>query len=185
MQVNNTHKHRRDSAALAGVCLVLQVAVAPYLAVGNGHINFALIFCAIVALTVGGSWGVLCGFFSGLVFDLSTTGPIGLMAFLLTSAAFIMGMESRNRLQDDSSAAMILFFMTCLVLSVSYNLAMFLVGEAHSVIDMLFLRSLPSFILTSVAFLPFAWQFSKGSPHTLSMDVSAKKRAGKYRAKNP
>ena len=80
MQVNNTHKHRRDSAALAGVCLVLQIAVAPYLAVGNGHINFALIFCAVVALTVGGSWGVLCGFFSGLVFDLSTTGPIGLMA---------------------------------------------------------------------------------------------------------
>ena len=94
-------------------------------------------------------------------------------------------MESRNRLQDDSSAAMILFFMTCLVVSVFYNLAMFLVGEAHSVIDVLFLRSLPSFILTSVAFLPFAWRFSKGSSHTLSMGVPAKKRAGKYGAGNP
>ena len=80
---------------------------------------------------------------------------------------------------------MILFFMTCLAVSVSYNLAMFLVGEAHSVVDVLFLRSLPSFILTSVAFLPFAWRYSKGSSHTLSMGVPTKKRSGKYGAGTP
>ena len=40
------------------------------------------------------SHGVFCGFLAGLVFDLSTTGPIGLMAFCSRSAR--LSWESRR-----------------------------------------------------------------------------------------
>ncbi|OFK24314.1 MULTISPECIES: rod shape-determining protein MreD [Olsenella] len=179
MQVHDTNRHRRDSSLLALACLVLQIALAPNLALANGHINFALVFCAVISLTVGGSWGVLCGFVAGLVFDLCTTGPVGLMAFLLTVASFVMGMESRNRLQDDSSAAMILFFIVCFGVCFAYNLAMLLVGQASSVVDVLFLRSLPTFLLTSLTFLPFAYVRSRGSLRLLGLGAQARRHGGR------
>lgn len=182
MQVNDTNKHRHDSAWLALLCLVLQLCLSPSLALGNGHINFSLVYCAVVSLTIGGSWGVLCGFLAGLVFDLSSTGPVGLMALLLTVAAFVMGMESRNRLQDDSSAALILFAIVCFLTCLVYNLTMLLVGEASSLLDVLFLRSVPTFVLTALSFLPFAYFLSRGSSSGvgLGMRGSHAKRAGKY-----
>lgn len=98
MQVKDSNKNKRSIGWLALACLVLQLAVAPNFGIGNGRINFALIFSAVVALTIGGRTGVLCGFLAGFVFDLSTTGPVGLMALLLTVSSFQMGMECRNRL---------------------------------------------------------------------------------------
>jgi len=163
MQVNDINKNRHDSLVLALVCFLLQVALAPHLALANGHINFALIYCAVMALTVGGGFGVGCGFLAGLVFDLSTTGPMGLMTLLLTIASFVMGMETRNRLKDDVSAAVILFLIVSLLTCLLYNLAMFLVGLSGSLVDMLFLRTIPTFVLTSLAFLPFAYLNSRGS----------------------
>ena len=180
MQVNDSNKHRHDGLILAVVCLVLQVGLAPYISVANGHINFAFIYCALVSLTVGGSFGVALGFVAGLVFDLCTTGPIGLMTLLLTIAAFLMGMESRNRLQDDTSSAIILFVIVCVVVSLAYNLAMLLVGQAASVVDMFVYRSLPTFLLTCLAFIPFAYLFSRGSSHHGSMGGRHTRHSGRY-----
>ena len=40
MQVNDINKNRHDSLVLALVCFVLQVALAPNIAIANGHITF-------------------------------------------------------------------------------------------------------------------------------------------------
>ncbi len=167
MQVKDTNKNRRDVAILAVVCLVLQLAVAPNLALGNGHINFALVFAGIVALTRGGRIGVICGFVAGLVFDLLGTGPMGVMSLLLTVASYFMGIEVRNRLAED--------FL--------HNLTMFLVGQATDFVDVLFLRSLPSALLSVLAFLPFAYLISRaGSNSSLGGGIgsSRPKHSGKY-----
>ena len=182
MQVNDINKNRHDSLVLALVCFVLQVALAPNIAIANGHINFSLIYCAVMALTVGGGFGVTCGFLAGLVFDLSTTGPMGLMTLLLTIAAFVMGMETRNRLQDDMTAALILYFIVTLLVSIFYNLAMYLVGLSGSIVDMLFLRSIPTFFLTSLAFLPFAYHYStRGSSRPLMLSQKGTRRGPGHR----
>ena len=101
MQVKDKRKSRRGVGVLALVCLVCHLALAPNIALGNGHANFALVFAEVVALSVGGPTGVLCGFLGGLVYDLSSTGPIGLMAFLLTAAAYPLGMEVHDRIGED------------------------------------------------------------------------------------
>lgn len=177
MQVKDTNRNRRDFGTLAAICLVLQVAVAPNIALGNGRANMALVFAGITSLLVGGRLGVLCGFLAGLVFDLSTTGPIGLMAFLLTIASFAVGIEARNRLADDFRGSMTVFSLMTAAVSLAYHLTMFLVGEATSFVDVVFLRTLPTCLLTIVAFAPFAYAISHATGNALTLGGKPSKSA--------
>lgn len=161
MQVADRGREVRGTIVLAVICLVLQLALAPNVALGNGHPNFALIFSACVALQVGGTRGVIAGFVAGLLFDLSTTAPIGLMAFCLTVSSFALGMEQRNRMAGDLGSAMGLFCAATLGVSLVYHLAMLLVGQASSIIDVVIFRALPAALLTVVFFLPFAYYYSR------------------------
>lgn len=157
MQVTDTSRNRRSMLWLGVACLVLQLALAPNIALGNGRINFALIYAAVFSLSVGGREGVLCGFFAGLVFDLSTTGPIGLMALLLTVMSYLLGAEERNRMADGFPATLAQFGVASLTVIFAYHLAMLMAGQADGIIDVLFMRTLPTFALTFIAFMPFAY----------------------------
>lgn len=156
MQVQDRNRTRRVTTALGIVCFVLQLALAPQLSLGNGHINFCLIYALCIALARGGSRGVVVGFCAGLVFDLSTTGPIGLMALLLTICSYVMGFEVRNRLAEDPESSYIQAAVACLAVSAAYSLTMLVMGETSGFLDALFLRALPTAVLTFVCFLPFA-----------------------------
>ena len=115
MQVADKNRDRRGTLVLAIVCAVLQLALAPNIGIGNGRANFAIIFTLCVAFNVGGRRGVLAGFFAGLFFDLSTTGPIGLMAGLCAAAAYVMGQEGRNRMAGEFGASVAEFSIATLV----------------------------------------------------------------------
>lgn len=178
MQVADKNRDRRDVAVLALVCAVLQLALAPNIALGNGRANFALIFTACIAFNVGGRKGVLAGFFAGLFFDLSTTGPIGLMAGCCATAAYLMGQDGRNRMSGELGASVVEFSVATLAVSLVYHLAMLMVGQSSSLIDVLFLRTLPTAALTIVAFLPFALVFSRSTGGGPSLSVGGRRRGG-------
>ena len=157
MQVNDTNKNRRGGIALAVGCLLLQVMLSPNVGMGNGRICFALIFAGVYALSIGGKSAVLAGFVAGLVFDLLSTGPIGLMAGLLTVMSFALGLEERNRFTDGFVSSLSTFGVASLAVVSMYHLTMTMLGTESGVVDLLFLRILPTFALTYVAFLPFAY----------------------------
>jgi len=157
MQVKDANRNRRTILTYGIACLVLELAIAPNVGIASGRANFALVFSAIMALTVGGRTGVLCGFFAGLLFDLSTTGPVGLMALLLTVASYVMGVEERNRLVDDTTESVIIFAICDVAVALVYNVTMFLMGQSSSVVDLLFLRAVPTAFLTAVAYVPFVY----------------------------
>ncbi|MDM8270919.1 rod shape-determining protein MreD [Thermophilibacter provencensis] len=161
MIVADKNRDVRTCVVLAVVCLVLQLALAPNLGLGNGRANLALVFASLMALLMGGSRGVIAGFVAGLVFDLSTTGPIGLMAFCLTVSSFVLGLEGRDRMSGDFASSVALFSGASLIVSLVYHLAMLLVGQASSFIDVLFLRTLPTAVLSIAFFLPFAYYFAR------------------------
>lgn len=46
---------------------------------------------------------------------------------------------------------------------------MLLVGQASSLVDVLFLRALPTAVLTLVAFLPFAYYFARVRAHGMGL----------------
>ncbi len=184
MQGKTSHKYHRDFVALALFCLIVQVAIAPNIGLGNGRINMALVFAGIVSLLVGGRMGVLYGFLAGLIFDLSTTGPIGLMAFLLTVSSFIVGGEVRNRIGDNFVGSMQLFFWMAASVTLFYHVAMFLVGDATSLMSVLLMRVVPTLVLTMLAFTPFAYLFSHSTGNSLTLggkpSKSAKSHGSKY-----
>ena len=95
MQINDKSHDTRGLIGLAAICAVCQLALAPNIAIANGHANFALVFAACYALTRGGDAAITAGFVSGLLFDLCSTGPIGLMAFILTLVSRFLGSEQR------------------------------------------------------------------------------------------
>lgn len=161
MQVADRNRDARTLAVLAVVCLVLQLALAPNVGLGNGRANFALVFALCVALQQGGRRAVIAGFAAGLVFDLSTTGPVGLMAFCLTVSSYVMGLGGRDRMSGDLASAATSAAACIVAVSLAYHLAMFLVGQASSLIDVVVFRTLPTALLTFVAFLPFAYYFSR------------------------
>ncbi len=161
MQVADKNRDVRSIVLLAVLCAVLQLALAPNLGLGNGRANFALIFSACVSLGMGGRRGVLAGFAAGLFFDLSTTGPVGLMAFCLTVSSYLLGTECRNRMAGDFATPVALFSGAALGVSLVYHLAMLLVGQADSLLDVIVFRTLPTALLTIVFFLPFAYYSSR------------------------
>lgn len=169
MQVKDSNRNRNVFGTLALICLLLQLAVAPNIGIGNGRANMALVFAGLASMLVGGQMGVIYGFAAGLVFDFSTTGPIGLMAFLLTVASYIMGSEGRNRLADGFQKAVTSFSGMSFGVSLGYHIAMLLVGDASSVIDAFFFRTVPTTLLTVLAFLPFAWFLSQSSANSLKL----------------
>ena len=157
MQVKDANKKRRRVLVLAGICLVLQLALAPNLGLGAGRANFALVFAGLLALSWGGRGAVVGGFFAGLVFDLTSTSPIGLMALLLTIMSYALGVEERNRFGDGLVASLTSFGLGCLFVTLAYHLMLLLLGDAESFSSVLLVRTLPSFALTFVGFLPFAY----------------------------
>lgn len=184
MQIRDTNRNRRDFGTLAIVCLVLQLALAPHIALGNGRANMALVFAGLISLLVGGRVCVVCGFLAGLVFDLSTTGPIGLMAFLLTVSSYVMGIEARNRMADDFPGTMRRFLWMAGAVTLAYHVAMLLVGDASSLLDLVFLRALPTLALTVLAFVPFAYYICHETGNALSLggkpSKSARSRGSHY-----
>ena len=161
MQVVDRNREVRTTVVLAVVCLVLQLALAPNLGLGNGRANFGLVLVGSIVLFSSSRHPVLAGFLSGLVFDLCTTGPIGLMAFCLTVAAFALGLEGVGRGAGDLGSAMVRFSVAAAAVSLVYHLAMLLTGATSSFVDAVFLRALPTALLTIVAFVPFAYYLSR------------------------
>lgn len=174
MQVSDANKDLRETVVLGAICLLLQVMVAPNVGMGNGRINFAVVFAGIYALTRGGKSAVALGFFGGFMYDMLSTSPIGLMACLLTVFSFALGSEERNRFADGTVAAFTTFGTGSFVVFVLYHFAMLLVGDTASVGDILLLRVLPTFAMTFLGFLPFAYYELRKVAHSRGRRVGGK-----------
>ena len=143
MQISDKNREARGIALTAIICAVLQLAIAPNVGLGNGRAHLGR--------------AVVCGFFAGLFYDLSTTGPIGLMALLLSVCGFALGGEGRNRLSGEFASGILLFVVADLVVNVGYGLGLMLAGQGGGFVDAVFLRALPGALLSLVCFLPFAY----------------------------
>lgn len=161
MQVKDANKSRVSTLVVGLICLLLQLGVAPNLGLGEGRMNLALVYAACYALVVGGRRGVVMGFVSGLVYDLSTTGPLGLMTMLLTIMSYFLGIEERDRFADGFPQSLVTFGIASLVVEFAYHFVMLMMGQASSLTDVLFVRTLPSFALTFVVFMPFSYYFTR------------------------
>jgi len=78
------------------IAFLLQVMVAPYIAIGGVSPNFLMITVIIMALVEGPNTGTVLGFVAGLLFDLLGAGPVGPMALVLAITGYATGLIQEN-----------------------------------------------------------------------------------------
>ncbi len=175
MIVNDQNQRTRRLAILCIVCFVLQLAIAPFIAIGAGHVNFCLI-CAFTAAFMGGGVApIWVAFISGIFFDLTSTTPVGLMALLLVLAAFLLNPGDRDRLVDEPVRCLRDGAIMVLGVELVYQLMLLLVAPGAPFIDMVFLRWLPASLLDWLCLVPFVLVLSRTKSDVLTLGGGAKK----------
>jgi rod shape-determining protein MreD len=155
MIIKDRQKSRRVTIVLCVICALLQLMLSPNFALFNGRINFMLILAVCIAIRDGGERSVWFGFAAGLFFDLTSTGPIGLMALLLTVSCFLIGGQERNRISNGWNRALRLFAVTAAAVGLVYQIGILVYAGSLDLFDALILRFLPTLVLNCIAFLPF------------------------------
>ena len=124
------------------VAFVLQSVLAPNIAVLGAMPNFALAFVATAAMLRTSDSIVVIAFVLGLASDLSTGGTVGVMAALLTLAAFIASRAASLFGNETVTVSLAISMATSLIVEAIY--AFFYIATAGvPAMDALLLRALP------------------------------------------
>lgn len=181
MQVSDRNKNTRSITVLAVICFVLQIVLTPQVSFGGGVINFALIFSTAIALKYGGKTGVVSGFVAGLIYDLTSASPIGLMTLLLVVSSYFIGQEVRDRISGNFGTSMGLVAIQCLGVTFMYQLINSLIGSGGNFFEGLLFKSLPTVLFTILAALPMFYILSHSQRSRSSLGGSTLYR-GSHRA---
>lgn len=152
MIVRDSSRTRRSGMVVAIILALLQLSVVPYLGIAGGRANLALVLTAFLALGGDAGRATIAGFFAGLFYDLAGTGPIGLMALLLTILGFLMSSAERPGVADDPVSSLVLFVPASLAVGLVYGFILLATGQASSLFDTVVLRALPGSLLDCLWF---------------------------------
>jgi rod shape-determining protein MreD len=79
------------AGGLLTLAALVQISIAEWIEVGEGHPDVVLVTLIAVALLRGPIFGAACGFWAGLVLDTASFGTLGLTSLLLTIAGYWTG----------------------------------------------------------------------------------------------
>jgi len=130
----------------AVVAVLLQVLVAPHIAIGFAVPNFILAFCFAFAIVRAEFAGPVMPFVLGLIFDLVSGGPVGAMAFALP---LLVTLESWlfERMNNDTLFMVIAVVGICVFLAeFIYGMIFLLFGYTAGFFEAFAYRILPCFI---------------------------------------
>jgi rod shape-determining protein MreD len=134
--------------ALVGA-YVLQVAVAPQLAVFGVVPNFLFLVVVTIALTQGAVPGGIAGFFGGLIFDLLNTSIVGPSALVLAVVGYVAGALNANLFAEGWLLPVTVVAIASLATEVSYGLVLAVLGTGPGFWSTFLTVMLPSVIYHS------------------------------------
>jgi rod shape-determining protein MreD len=138
--------------------VVLQVALAPHLAIRGVVPNFLLLVVIAVALMEGPRYGTAAGFASGLAFDLVGTGPIGPMALVLCVVGFIAGSLQENMFAEGWRLPVTVVVITSFATELGYWTVLAVAGTGESFWSTFVNIMLPGALYNGVlALVTFPW----------------------------
>jgi rod shape-determining protein MreD len=151
-------RHILPVAISVVVAALLQVALAPHLAIGGAVPNFMLLVVIAAALVEGPRYGAVTGFSAGLLFDLLGTGPIGPMALVLCLVGFAAGSLEENMFAEGWRLPVTVVFLASLVTEIAYWIVLAVTGNAQAFGTTFLNVMLPSALYNGVlALLIFPW----------------------------
>jgi rod shape-determining protein MreD len=143
-------------ALLAGI--ILQVALAPHLAVYGVVPNFIFLVVVIVALTQGPVAGGVTGLIGGLVFGLLGTGVVGPYGLVLSVAGYTAGMLSANLFAEGWLLPVTVAAVASLAAEFAYGIILAALGSAVPFWQSVITIILPGALYqTALAVLAFPW----------------------------
>ncbi len=133
------------------VCILLQAAIAPNIALFGAQPNFLLIPVLLVALRSGTGPASIAGFCLGVLYDAMTSGTIGCMALVLVLVAWIAGALSANIAADNVAVALVYAVAGALFTECLYAIGVLLTTtDSSGAIGAFVGHALPGFLYTAV-----------------------------------
>lgn len=154
-ELNNSGPRRSRLIGMAVACVVLHLALAPQLRPFGGTFNFMLVLTVSMAISMDSRSMVYIGFFCGLLYDLTTTGPVGLMSLLLALVGYGVAMVSRGLASGVGMETLRVVIAAVLGVNLVYSIAMSLLGVESSLLISIGVHGLASTALDVLAGVPF------------------------------
>lgn len=127
----------------AVVAVVLQLLIAPHIAIASAVPNFVVAYAVAIAVVRAHSSGCVLPFVLGLVFDLIGGGPVGAMAFSLTLLTFLLS-RFVERVGNDSLFMQFAFIaLGVLLVDLTYTVFLLLFGYGANLLEALAYRTVP------------------------------------------
>ncbi len=115
------------AGALLGA-LVLQVMIAPHIALFGVTPNLLLLVVITLAFVEGSSDGAAAGFAAGLLMDLLSTGPIGAWALVMSVTGYLSGSLKQNLFAEGWLAPVTVGAVAALVADFAYLVVVTVIG---------------------------------------------------------
>ena len=144
------------------VALLLQLVVAPYIAVFSAVPNFLVAFAVLLAVVKPASFGSLLPFLLGLAFDLVGGGPVGAMAFSLTLFTYLLARYSVHVGNDSLFMTLAFIALGVLAVDLCYGIFLLLSGYNANLFEVLAYRIAPCFVydlIIALLFYPLVRRF--------------------------
>jgi rod shape-determining protein MreD len=116
-------------ALLAAV--ILQAAVAPYLAIFHVVPNIVFLVVVTLALVEGPVSGCASGFVGGLLFDLLGSGVVGPYALVLTVIGYVAGLMQANMFAEGWLLPVSVVAVASLATELSYGIILAIMGAGE------------------------------------------------------
>ena len=138
--------------------VVLQVALAPHLAVFGVVPNLPLLLVITLAFVEGPSAGALLGFAAGLMLDLLGGAPIGAWALVLTVTGYTTGMLQENLFAEGWLAPVTVAIIAALIADAVYLVVLTVLGSGPAFWESLLTVVLPRTLYNAVlVLLAYPW----------------------------
>jgi rod shape-determining protein MreD len=140
------------------IALLLQVTLAPYLAIAGVVPNFLVLVVITLSFVEGPSAGAVAGFAAGLLLDLLSSNPVGAWALVLSTAGYVAGMLQENLFAEGWLAPVTVAVVAALLADFAYLIVLTVLGVGPDFWASLLRAVLPRAVYNAVlVLLAYPW----------------------------
>ncbi|MHB1323150.1 MAG: rod shape-determining protein MreD [Coriobacteriia bacterium] len=140
------------------LALVLQVALAPHIAIANVVPSFMVLVVITLSFVEGPSSGAVAGFVAGLLLDFLSTSPVGAWALVLSATGYTAGMLQENLFAEGWLAPVTVAIIAALLADFFYLLMLTILGVGPAFWESLLAAVLPRAVYNAVlVLLAYPW----------------------------
>lgn len=146
------------TAGTLAAAFVLQVMLAPHLAILHTVPNVLLLVVITLSFVQGPSAGAMVGFIAGLLLDLLSTAPIGAWAIVLSISGYTAGMLQENLFAEGWLAPVAVAVVAGFLANLSYLVVLTVLGVGPAFWGAVLRVVLPGALYNSVlVMLAYPW----------------------------